>query len=305
MLLFFGSSVHVASTGALFSFGDVRSHARDHPLRYRIAPAALVIGLSVLAAATRPAAFEWLLLSYFCWQFVHFQRQNLGMAALAASSLGVARLRRSERRALTASGWAGAAALVARPGLLQLHVHVHGAAGLLFPLAATGFAASIAAGLLALSRRARVDRPPAYACTYLVALSFFLPIFVFSSPYAAVGGMTVAHGLQYLLLVGMVVAGPSRTPWRRLRLTVTLLVAVLAGAVLAFASHLHAGPVEVRLAFGAYLGLVTAHFVVDAGLWRLRDEFPRRWLAERVPVLVRSDAPVGVPTDDRSASDIA
>jgi hypothetical protein len=28
------------------------------------------------------------------------------------------------------------------------------------------------------------------------------------------------------------------------------------------------------------------HFVVDAGLWRLRDEFPRRWLTERVPQLL-------------------
>ena len=27
----------------------------------------------------------WLLLAYFGWQFFHFQKQNLGMAALAAS----------------------------------------------------------------------------------------------------------------------------------------------------------------------------------------------------------------------------
>jgi len=30
-----------------------------------------------------------------------------------------------------------------------------------------------------------------------------------------------------------------------------------------------------------------AHFVIDAGVWRLRDEFPRRFLAERLPALVR------------------
>jgi hypothetical protein len=28
------------------------------------------------------------------------------------------------------------------------------------------------------------------------------------------------------------------------------------------------------------------HFVIDGRLWRLRDEFPRRWLAERIPQLL-------------------
>ena len=42
--------------------------------------------------------------------------------------------------------------------------------------------------------------------------------------------------------------------------------------------------------FGAYLGAVMAHFVIDAGLWRLRDPFPRAFLAERVPYLVPARA---------------
>jgi len=31
-----------------------------------------------------------------------------------------------------------------------------------------------------------------------------------------------------------------------------------------------------------------AHFVIDAGLWRLRDSFPRRFLASRTPYLLGS-----------------
>jgi hypothetical protein len=31
---------------------------------------------------------------------------------------------------------------------------------------------------------------------------------------------------------------------------------------------------------------VMAHFVIDAGLWRLRDPFPRAFLASRVPSLL-------------------
>ncbi|MCW2930448.1 MAG: hypothetical protein JWM19_1410 [Actinomycetia bacterium] len=37
-----------------------------------------------------------------------------------------------------------------------------------------------------------------------------------------------------------------------------------------------------------YLGVVMAHFVIDAGLWRLRDPFPRRFLASRVPYLLQA-----------------
>jgi hypothetical protein len=32
-----------------------------------------------------------------------------------------------------------------------------------------------------------------------------------------------------------------------------------------------------------------AHFVIDAGLWRLRDEFPRGFMRSRLPYLLLGD----------------
>jgi hypothetical protein len=49
---------------------------------------------------------------------------------------------------------------------------------------------------------------------------------------------------------------------------------------------MHGGGLPERAVFGAYLGAVMAHFVVDAGLWRLRDEFPRSFLRSAVPYLL-------------------
>jgi hypothetical protein len=118
---------------------------------------------------------------------------------------------------------------------------------------------------------------------YLMALLFCLPVFVFGSPYAAVGGMTVAHGMQYLLLVGLVAAGSGA---RLVRLAALCNVALLGGVALEKASHLHGAALAERPLFGAYLGVVMAHFVIDAGLWRLRDPFPRAFLARHVPYLV-------------------
>ena len=77
---------------------------------------------SAAAAAASPAMLEWCLLPYFAWQFFHYQKQNAGLAALAASASRVPSVRPAERRALLVAGGAGIAGLVAHPGLLQLRI---------------------------------------------------------------------------------------------------------------------------------------------------------------------------------------
>jgi hypothetical protein len=287
-LLFLGSSVHVAATGWLYTLPDVRAHVTARPLRYVWIPAGLVVTGAVTAAAASPAAMAWLLLAYFAWQFFHFQKQNLGLAALAASVHRVRPLSRAERRALMGAGGAGILGLLAHPGLLQLRVGP--GAGGLFIVAGLLFAAAAGFGVVALVRRPAADRPAGFCVMYLMALLFSLPIFVFRSPYAAVGGMTIGHGFQYLLLVGLVAAGNRRGTSRWLRLAGFANVALVGGALLSGASHLHGFPPAIRLVFGTYLGVVTAHFVIDAGFWRMRDPFPRAFLARHVPGLARPRA---------------
>ena len=140
---------------------------------------------------------------------------------------------------------------------------------------------------------------------YGLALLFPLPIFVFGSPYAAVAGMTMAHGLQYLLLIGLVAAGGQ--PRDRVGGVAALCtLAVLGGVVLNLISHLHGDGLPLRLLFGAYLGVLAAHFVVDAGIWRLREPFVRAFLSQRVGYLVHSPRSyvATVSVADRSVADI-
>jgi hypothetical protein len=295
-VLFVGSSAHVASTGWLYTLGDVRSYAVSHPWRFIRVPVLLMIAGAAAAATLTPAAMTWLLLPFFAWQFFHFAKQNLGMTALAAKTAGAPPLQAAERRALIASGLAGIGALMARPALLQLRVDPR--LGALFPLSAAAMAGAVAVGVILLARRAPAQRPRGFCVMYLMGLFFSVPVFVLASPYAAVGGMTIAHGMQYLLLVSLVAAGGPGEAGRALRLAVLGNLALIGGAVLAVTSHLHSGGPAVRLVFGAYLGTVMAHFVVDAGLWRLRDPFPRAFLARRVPYLMRAAPAV------RSGADI-
>ena len=184
----------------------------------------------------------------------------------------------------------GSPAFLVHPALLQLTVNPR--LGALFPACGIVFAVAVLAGITAFLRRARPGRPPGLAAAYLMALLFFLPVFIFASPYAAVGGLTIAHGAQYLLLMGVVAGGGNRGPAsgtsRVLSLALLVNIALIGGGMLEVASHLHGHAGLVRGLYGAYLGVVMAHFVIDAGLWRLRDPFPREFLARRAPYLLRS-----------------
>jgi hypothetical protein len=175
------------------------------------------------------------------------------------------------------AGYAGIAGLIAHPGLLQLRLDP--GLGLMYPIAAMVFVGAVAVGVITVARRP--GGGAAFRAVYLSSLCFFGPVFVFGSPYAA--------------------AGNRQLPGRAIRLAVACNIALIGGLALSAASHLHGAAFAGRLAFGAYLGLVMAHFVIDASLWRLRDPFPRAFVASRVPGLLpaRIPAPDGSPADLR------
>jgi len=292
-LLFTGSSVHVASTAWLFTVPAVRGYAAQHPVRCVWVPVSLIVIASSAAAATSPARLQWLLLPYLGWQLHHYQKQNIGMASLAASAQRAGALIRAERWPLMLAGLAGIVALIARPGLLGLRVQLlgpvpfrHGA----FLLSAAIYVVAATVGAAAIARRPRALRPAGFCVIYLACLLFYLPPFVFASPYAAVGGMTIAHGAQYLLLVTLIAGGSAASAPGRLsrpvRLALLANISFIGGAALSAASHLHNAGHLGRLAFGAYLGIVMAHFVIDAGLWRMRDPLARRFLMTHLPYLI-------------------
>lgn len=290
-LLFIGSSMHVGATGWFFTVPQVRAHMTAHRARYFWVPLILVSGFVAVAATVSDRRLAWVLLGFFAWQFHHFQKQNLGVAALAARGFGARTLSAAERRALVVAGIGGIAALLGHPDLLQI-VGVRRQEWL-FLAGATVFVVAAVAGTLLLTRRATHDRPRQFVVVYLISLLFFGPVFCFDSPYAAVAGLTVAHGLQYLLLVTLVASHPTQSAPASVGLLVLLNIALALGVLLNWSSHLHSSAGLERGVFGVYLGLVSTHFVIDAGLWRLRDEFPRTFLAERLPFLLARGRDVG------------
>ena len=293
-LLFVSSSCHVAGTGWLGSLAEVRRLARARRGRLLVAPTALMAGAVLAVMVVKPGDLAWILLALFAWQLHHFQRQNLGLVALAASSSGLKRLLPAERRCIQLVGASAVVGVVAHPGLLQLHVRP--GLGILFGVARVAYVAVLLVGLAVLSRRSPRGATSAFLRTVrgnddlpLAALRVLVAV-------RGAGRDDDRDGLQYLVLLGLVAAGTERTQ-RGARLGTLAAVALVGGLVLSVTSHLHTSMTPVRMLFGLYVGVTAAHFVVDRGLWRLRDPLARELVRARAPMLLGASAVDRLPID--------
>jgi hypothetical protein len=289
-LIVFGYAGHVASTAWLARFPEVRSMTRHRSVHLVVIPALLIVVVCGAACLVTSWSRSWLLLGFFVWQFHHFQKQNLGLATMNARAVGVPVLGRVERRAILLAGASGIAALVAHPTLLDLRPDYR--LGWMFPFAGIVWIGSVLTGLVAISRRHQTARPTSLLLCYASGLLFFGPVFAFRSPYEAVAPLVIAHGIQYLWLLGTMAVdlNPSKpaAPFgQRIWPLATLgCVVLVGGLILSLLSGLHGARSDgVKLLYGLYLGIVMTHFVVDATIWRGRDQWSQRFLSTRIPFI--------------------
>jgi hypothetical protein len=274
---------HVAATGWLWSVPEVRRTVRTHRIRLVGVPVALVAAAAVLAVVVPGQLLGYALLGFFGWQFSHFRRQNLGLVQLIAAKWAAEPLTQGERRLIALVGWCSIGGLIARPSLLGVPTAVlpPPVTGPLFDLAIMAYATCTIAALTVTLRRRRAAP---VAAAYLMAVLFVAPVFLFQTAQAAVAGMVVAHGLQYLWMVRcrsrQARVTESRTGWQSTLAVIA--VAVVGGSSLEAISEVHSAQGSgLRVLYGAYFGIVMGHFVVDGTLWRRtsrsKDGSPQRW----------------------------
>jgi hypothetical protein len=277
-LNFLGANFHVASTGWFYTDPEMRRHFRDHPLRYLVVPALLIAGSAVAFLLADKPVRGWMLAAFFAWQLWHYQKQNVGVLSFMAAGTGSGPLSIWERRTLAAAAVAGILGFFSlfkigladfAPQFAQLH-QLGLAVYLLVPV------------LLAIA----VLKTPALRSSnlrlgYLVLGSlFFLPTYLFDDQMSATLGYAVAHGLQYLVFMGVVSVNRAK-PIASLLLLVgiaTLGALVLNDAIQA--PDWSTSPYAFAI-YGAFIGTVMAHFVIDAGIWRLREPFQRGYMRKR------------------------
>ena len=276
-LNFIGANFHVAATSWFYTDPVMRSHFRASPLRYLVVPCLLVTGSAVAFYFLDPALCLYLLIPFFWWQLWHFQKQNMGLLSFIAAGTDGVPLSIWERRTLALSAVAGM--------LGFFHLFDIGLPNLSSEFALLHQIGAVVGWLLPIAFFVSVIKTPALRANrlrlvfFLFGTLFFLPTFVFSDPVSATFGYALSHGLQYLVFMGFVSVGKKNAV---ASLVVLLAMATLGGLLLnmAMAPDWLASPTG-RALFGVFLGAVMTHFVVDAGVWRLRETFQRRYMREK------------------------
>jgi hypothetical protein len=275
ILNFVGSNFHVAATGWFYTDPAMRAHFRARPLRYLAIPALLVIGSAVLFQAASMSQRSYLLAAFISWQLWHYQKQNVGLLSFIAAGSDGKPLSQWERRTLMMAAISGilgyfSVSEFGQSGLAHQLAWLHRAGGAIY------LALPVALAITIIKTPALRTNPLRLAFL-LIGSAFFLPTFIFGDQHSALVGYAVAHGLQYLVFMGVVSVGRPRPG-----MSMVLLLAIATLGAVLLNKMATAGEASYGFAlYGAFLGVVMAHFVLDAGIWRLREPFQRGYMRER------------------------
>jgi len=277
-LTFVGANFHVASTGWFYSDRSMYAHFRANSRRYLLLPGVLIAGGAAVFQFVPSGTRGYLLAAFFCWQLWHYQKQNLGLLSFVAAGTDGVPVSVWERRTLALSALAGIAGFfslqyIGLPEHSPAFQVLHRLGGCLYALVPIVF------GIAVIRSQALRQNGLRLTCFVFGAL-FFLPTFLFNDWISATLSYAVAHGLQYLVFMGFVSIGRPRPV---ASLAILLSLGVLGALALNAAIRAPDWPgfTYGYALYGAFIGTVMTHFVLDAGLWRLREPFQRQYMRKK------------------------
>jgi hypothetical protein len=135
---------------------------------------------------------------------------------------------------------------------------------------------------------------PLLTIFYFTLVCFFLPVFLSTNINVAFFSYAIAHGVQYILFMSVVSLNlDPHAAAKRMQIgnaAKLLALTLVVGFVFYRAGDLkavelitaHATLMKVvDFTIGAVLGATMAHFVVDAGAWRLSQTLQRMYIGKR------------------------
>jgi len=278
VLSFIGNNFHVAASSWFFTDPAMRAHFRSRPRRYFVVPALLIVGCALLFQFGDKGMRSWTLAAFFGWQLWHYQKQNVGVLSFIAAGTGSGPLSVWERRTLAAAAAAGILGLFS---LSQIGLSAWAPQfALLHKLGAAVYVAVAVLFVIAVARTPALAANPLRLAFLALGASFFLPTYLFDDAMSATTGYAYAHGLQYVVFMG-IVSVRRNAP---IASFVMLLGLSTLGALLLNAAVTAPDIADLPYGFaiyGVFVGTVMSHFVLDAGIWRLREPFQRGYMRER------------------------
>ncbi len=263
-----------------------------------VIPALLMIATAAILVASPLWMVTGFMLFYTFFGMWHFGRQNFGVVAFATRISYRRPMGRFERHALNAGNIAGLLAgyhifapvmFTLKPQTWPLDLSVIDP---VFSLLRYGglaiYAVLIPFTLYYLVTNWRRHEPFALVI-FLGCVFFFLPTYLSTDPLLVLVAWAVAHGLQYVLILGLHAAGratgqPADSSGRFSVWPLLLFALVVIGGVVLWRVsgriQMDGDDTQIRVAVSAVVAITLAHYWVERYLWKFSSPERRAWLEQ-------------------------
>ena len=291
-LLFLGTA-HVPATIFFYIDKDFSEIVTRHKARYIYFPILLTVITGLLFAFANTVIQAYILLFFWAWQAFHYGRQNTGIYSFVSIATRGAPPDKYERIMIELGTYCGIIGTFKILGMAVAPNYLQGTFDLLYRAGSVIFVAILFASLVVYVRNFK-RTTPLLTIFYFTLVCFFLPVFLSTDMNVAFYSYAIAHGVQYIVFMTVVSLNfdPQESAKRfKIASAVKLiLITVLVGFLFYRAIDLKgfqfitANSNFMRLVdflLGAILGATMAHFVIDAGAWRLSQSLQRTYIGKR------------------------
>lgn len=290
ILLFIGGA-HVPATLFFYTDKEFYTLIGENKVRYLFSPIILIIIAGVLFAFSNPTVQAYLFLIFWAWQAYHYGRQNTGIYSLASIAQENRPPRRMEKLVLSLATLCGILGTFKILGMGVAPPYLHGFFNHLYQVGYYSFLAVFIFSLYVFVRHIR-SASLTKTLFFFTLIFFFFPIYLSSNINVTFFSYAIAHGLQYFIFMTVVSVNSEPSGWRTKignaakLILLTLLVGLLFYRVADLKDvELIKNNViltkSLDFVVGAVFGAPLAHFVIDAGAWRLSKSSPRVYMTKR------------------------
>jgi hypothetical protein len=273
-------------------FSEVIRHQKA---RYVYLPIALILLTGLIFAFSGPAVQAYVLFVYWGWQAFHYGRQNIGVYAFASIAQTATSPRKLEKLAIDLGTLCGIFGTFKILGMGAAPAYLHPVFNGLYLLGSI-MLAGVAIFALFVYVKYFPETTILKTLFYFTSVFFFFPVFISTDLVVAFVSYAMAHGLQYLIFMTTISLNSGERGRASVKtfsyVNVLKLVALILVVNALFSrlgglkeletiksSLIFAGAVDFLL--GAVLGTTMAHFVVDAGAWKLSLARQRGYITRR------------------------
>ena len=298
-LLLFLSTAHVPATLFFYTDSEFSEIIRNRRARYIYLPVVLTLATGLVVAFANTTALAFVFLIFWGWQAFHYGRQNVGVYAFVSIAEKGRSASRLEKLAIDGGTVCGILGTFKILGFTAAPMYLHGTLEFLYQAGRFGLVGVAVFALFVYFRHVR-ETTLLKTVFFFSLVFFFLPIWLSQNINVTFLSYAIAHGLQYITFMSVVslksrgTSEPTAFPYRNL--AKFLLFLLLFGFIfyraadlktLATVKSISALGRSVDFLVGAILGATMAHFVIDAGAWRLSKVAQRAYMTRRFSFLLQ------------------